>query len=96
LDQEDINKQEFLKTISVEDIEVIYDKFAILSQKYHNAFREKHKLEYNYMIKHKIDYEIMEHELRKHLDSLKDYNMPEYTKLMNVFNKINKYYQSEQ
>ena len=85
LQNKGISKQDFLKKITPQELTIVYDKFKNLSSKYYNSFKEKYGLEYNQMIKQKINYRIMNAELDKHLNSMKEYNKEEYDKLEKVF-----------
>lgn len=88
LRENNINQQSFLKQIEMNDLAFIYNKFKILPGKYIKSLNKKHNLEYNHIIKQKIDLNIMNKELDKHLEALEDYNLAEYEKLMAIFKKI--------
>lgn len=85
-----IDKQMFFKNINSEELVVIYNGYKILSKKYSIAFKEKKGLEYNQMVKHKIDLEIMERVLKNHFDSMKEYNSDRYKELINILQRFEK------
>ncbi len=84
-----IDIQGFFKDVSPDDLRFVYDKFKILSNKYIESFRSKHNMEYNVIIKQKIDLDIMNEILDNHIQALKEYNEAEHKKLMDIFNKNN-------
>jgi hypothetical protein len=89
LRKESINQQTFLKNITMDELLFVYKKFKKLSTKYIKAFGSKHEMEYNLIIKQKIDMGIMSSELNKHLDALEEYNNEEYKKLIAILKKNN-------
>ncbi len=88
LDIKEIDKQNFLKTISTEQLVIVYENFADLSSEYYESYKNKHGLEYNQMIKQKVDIDIMQEELDKHLKGLNKHNPERYKKLMDVFESV--------
>lgn len=89
LEKNGIEKQTFLKNISNKELSILYDNFKTLSSKYSKSYKEIHDMEYNYMIKQKVDLTIMNDVLSKHLESLKEYNEYNYIELNNIFMRIN-------
>ena len=86
-----INKQKFLKTITKEELKVLYRGFERLPEKYFKQYdKNNNNLGYNHMIKQKVDILIMEKKLNKHLDSLKEYNESDYNELNDIFERIKK------
>lgn len=89
LKSNNIDEQYFLKNVTIESLEIIYENFKILSSKYYELYKRKHSLEYNQMIKQKVDVKIMEEVLEKHLQTMKEYIRKEYSKLDAIFKKFN-------
>ncbi len=84
LESKNIDKQDFLKNITIENLITVYEGFKILSNKYYEKYKEEYKIEYNQMIKQKVDIEIMKQELTAHFKSMKEYNSKEYDKLNSI------------
>ena len=84
LRKNDIDIQTFFKNVKSDDLLFVYEKFKILSNKYIESFAEKHGLEYNAIIKQKIDLDIMNDVLEKHIQALREYNSSDYEKLMEI------------
>ncbi len=82
-----IDLQKFLKSIKVEDLDFVYEKFKTLSSKYIKMYYSEYGLEYNQIIKQKIDLKLMESALDSHLQSLEEYNNSDYVALMEIFQK---------
>ena len=82
-----IDLQRFLKSIKIDDLDFVYDKFKTLSSKYIKAYNNEHGLEYNQIIKQKIDLKLMESVLNGHLNSLEEYNNDDFKKLNEIFEK---------
>lgn len=79
-----IDIQRFFKNVNSDDLLFVYEKFKILSNKYIESFSIKHGLEYNVIIKQKIDLDIMNEVLENHFRALKEYNQSDYHKLMGI------------
>lgn len=90
LRQKNIPEHDFLKNITQSDLETIYNSYEKLSKKYYDGFKEKYDMEYNQMIKQKIDIDIMSNVLKKHFDSMQEYNENAFSKLNSIFKKFNK------
>lgn len=88
LKKNNIKDQNFFQKISMPDLNFVYDKFKKLSSKYYEKFKEIKGLEYNQMIKQKIDQNILDNILETHMNSLEEYSEDEYNKLMNIFKNI--------
>lgn len=82
-----IDLQKFLKSIEIKDLDFVYEKFKTLSSKYIKAFNTEHGLEYNQIIKQKIDLKLMESALNSHLNSLEEYNNEDFNRLVDIFEK---------
>tara|TARA_R110002033_G_scaffold169394_1_gene210107 strand:+ start:1170 stop:2963 length:1794 start_codon:yes stop_codon:yes gene_type:complete len=82
-----IDLQRFLKSIKIDDLDFVYDKFKTLSSKYIKAYNNEHGLEYNQIIKQKIDLKLMESVLNSHINSLEEYNNDDFKKLNEIFEK---------
>src|SRR5690606_37533232 len=80
-----IDLQTFLKDITIEDLKMVYDRFKTLTSKYIKAYNTEYRLEYNQIIKQKIDLGLMDSVLNQHLESLEEYNTEDYKKLMEIF-----------
>ena len=92
LRRNEIDIQDFLKIIDPDDFRFVYDKFKILSNKYIESYGLRYNLEYNVIIKQKIDLDIMNKVLDRHIQALKEYNEADYNELMRIF-KIKNYNQ---
>ena len=57
-----VSQQDFLKKITIDELIIVYNGFKNLSSKYSEAYQKKYNLEYNMMIKQKIDIGIMDAE----------------------------------
>ena len=90
LTRKQIDKQIFLKNISPDEIDIIYDRYKTLSQKYFIAFKEEYNMEYNQMVKQKIDIKLMDKMLDNHFNAMKEYNQNDYNELIEIFNKFKK------
>jgi hypothetical protein len=84
LRKNDIDIQSFFKTVKPANLLFVYEKFKILSNKYIESFGVKHSMEYNVIIKQKIDLDIMDEVLEKHINALREYNQSDYAKLMEI------------
>lgn len=82
-----IDLQRFLKSIKIDDLDFVYDKFKTLSSKYIKSYNNEHGLEYNQIIKQKIDLKLMESVLNSHINSLEEYNNDDFKKLNKIFEK---------
>lgn len=82
-----IDLQKFLKSIEIEDLDFVYEKFKTLSSKYIKSYNAEFGLEYNQIIKQKIDLNLLDLALNSHLQSLKEYNNGDYIRLMEIFEK---------
>ena len=89
LRRNEIAIQAFFKQVESNELRFIYDKFKILSTKYIEAYGTRHKLEYNVIIKQKIDIDIMNEVLDNHIRAMEEYNESDYTKLVSIFNVKN-------
>lgn len=89
LRRQGIDIQSFFKDVSSDDLRFVYDKFKILSNKYIDSFRSKHNMEYNVIIKQKIDLDIMNEVLDKHIQALQEYNVTEHDRLTEIFKTNN-------
>lgn len=88
LETQNIDKQEFLKQISKEDLKFVYEKFKPLSSKYTKKYEEKIGFDYNKMIQQKVDTEIMQEVLKGMFEGLEEHNKADYQKLTDIFQKI--------
>ncbi|MCD4747170.1 MAG: AIPR family protein [Bacteroidales bacterium] len=88
LAKKNIDKQTFFKELLSDELEVIYERYKILSQKYYKAFKDKYELEYNQMVKQKVDIDLMNKVLNNHFESMKEYNSEDYNELRNIYNKF--------
>jgi hypothetical protein len=82
-----IDLQKFLKSIEIDDLDFIYEKFKTLSSKYIKMYNAEYGLEYNQIIKQKIDLDLMDLSLNSHLQSLEEYNNGDYLRLIEIFEK---------
>lgn len=88
LRSKNIDEQDFLKNITIDNLITVYEGFKTLSSKYYEKYKEQHELEYNQMIKQKVDVKIMEQELTAHFKSMKEYNPQEYYKLNSILHGL--------
>lgn len=86
IDKQGIDKQAFLKKISIDDLIIIYKMFKGFSSEYYEKYKNKHNLEYNQMIKHQVDKEIMNDVIIEQLKAVKSFNDDLYSKITNIFN----------
>lgn len=81
LESRSIDRQDFLKNIIMENLIIVYNNFKPLSKDYH----KKRDLDYNKMIKEKVDTDIMKEVLTEHIEGFKKYNLEEYEKFNRIF-----------
>jgi len=69
-------------------LELIYKKFLNLPSKYIEKYKATYKLEYNQIIKQKVNTEIMSSTLHELLNAFKEHNELEYIQFENIFKRI--------
>lgn len=87
LRENNVDIQTFFKNVSPNDLRFVYDKFKTLSNKYIDSYKSKYNIEYNVIIKQKIDIDIMNYVLKNHIGALQEYNESDYNKLLGILNE---------
>ena len=85
--KKNINKQKFLEGITIEDLATVYTKFKPLTKHYYEMYKSEHGMEYNQMIKQKVDRDIMGTSLNEMLVGFQEHNPGEYEKFTAIFEK---------
>lgn len=88
LESKEIDKQDFLKNITIENLITVYEGFKTLPSKYYKKYKEQHQLEYNQMIKQKVDVKIMGQELEAYFSNMKEHNSEKYEKLNSILDGL--------
>ena len=89
LDDRGIDKQAFLTRASMEQLAFVYKYFKVLPSKYYSTYKEKYGLEYNEMIKQKVDTDLMRKILEDYFQTISVLLEDEYIKLMAIFEFTN-------
>ena len=84
-----VDKQAFLNRVSMEQLAFIYRFFKSLPSRYYNSYKEKYGLEYNQMIKQKVDTDLMQRILEDYFSNIKDIAETDYSKLVAIFESVN-------
>ena len=88
LDEKNIDKSDFLRKLSIDDMSNVYESFKNLSSKYYNKYKSTYDIEYNQMIKKTVDKDIMTKVLNQHLDEMQEWQPENYQKLTSIFESM--------
>jgi len=86
LEKEDIDKQTFLKDLTIEELSEVYHWFKDLSQDYLKEYEKKYNdSEYNSIIKQQIDIQLVDEILDENFQRMERYSPDNYKSLRNIF-----------
>lgn len=74
-----------MKRVNIQQLDVLYQDFKTLPNKYYTVYNKKHDTEYNKMLKQKIDKVIMEEVLDSHFNGMREHNPEKFEELTSIF-----------